>query len=114
MSRYVARILEIVPDVDPEHCVSLVTDHQALGEATIERVLHILFEDSNYPRMKKNGIDKGKRKADGSGEVNGRPNKIAKGSGNAKEKNADELFMSIERPFTGGINYHDLALVRLS
>ncbi|KAJ3558738.1 hypothetical protein NP233_g11447 [Leucocoprinus birnbaumii] len=66
MSRYVAQVLEIVPDVEPEHCASLVADHQHLNEGTVERILHILFEDPNYPRVQKgNGGDKGKRKADG-------------------------------------------------
>ncbi|KAF5356819.1 hypothetical protein D9756_006828 [Leucocoprinus leucothites] len=111
-SRYVAQVLEIVPDVDPEHCASLVEDHKHLGEGAVERILHILLEDPGYPRIKKgNGLDKGKRKADGPGEDRERPNKKQKGSLKGKAADEDDgLWLNVERPFIGGIDYHDLAL----
>jgi TRIAD3 protein (E3 ubiquitin-protein ligase RNF216) len=114
MSRYVAQILEIVPDVDPEHCSSLIADHVHLSDATVERILHILFEDPGYPRKRK---DKGKRKADGGAEGSVPSNKKVKengrGQGRVAGDHGDDLWISVERPFLGGINYHQLALVGL-
>jgi TRIAD3 protein (E3 ubiquitin-protein ligase RNF216) len=102
MSRYVAQVLEIIPDVDPEHCATLVADHfPSLQEATVERVLHLLFEDVSYPKAKK--LDKGKRKASSSGE-NDRPKKKAK-------KDDAPMWLDLDRPYVGGSSYCALALV---
>ncbi|KXN82310.1 hypothetical protein AN958_02742, partial [Leucoagaricus sp. SymC.cos] len=75
---------------------------------TIERVLHILFEDPKYPRVQ-NGknVDKGKRKAD---EPSGTRPKKKKSVVVAED---EELWMSVEKPYAGGVNYHDLALNQL-
>lgn len=102
MSRYVAQILEIIPDVDPEHCAALVADHfPNLHEATVERVLHLLFEGVSYPKAKK--LDKGKGKASPPGE-NDRPRKKAK-------KDDTTMWLNVDRPFVGGPTYCTLALV---
>ncbi|KXN81173.1 hypothetical protein AN958_05888 [Leucoagaricus sp. SymC.cos] len=110
ISRYIAQILEIVPDVDPGHLSTLVSTHYPDHKnGTIERVLHILFEDPKYPRVQ-NGksVDKGKRKADGPSGA--RPKKKRKSVVVAED---EELWMSVEKPFVGGVNYHDLALNQL-
>ena len=61
MDAYVARVLEIIPDVQPAHVVSLleqlVQTHQ---DDVVEVVLHNLFEDPTYPKIDR----KGKRKAE--------------------------------------------------
>ncbi|KAF9443736.1 hypothetical protein P691DRAFT_764001 [Macrolepiota fuliginosa MF-IS2] len=109
-SRFTAQILEIIPDVDPVHVSSLVTDHfPQLKDATIERVLHILFEDPTYPRVQKDV--KGKRKAaDDEGE---RPKKRTRKEREKEKEKENELWKNIERPFVGGKDYHDLALNQL-
>ena len=111
MSRYVAQVLEIVPDVDPDHCVGLVADHQHLNESTVERILHILFEDPDYPRAKRSNYDdNGKRKTDGSND--NRPNKRAKVDGKNNAGNEDDgLWMNMKRLVVGGMDYHSLAIV---
>ena len=111
MSRYVAQVLEIVPDVDPDHCVGLVADHQHLNESTVERILHILFEDPDYPRAKRSNYDdNGKRKTDGSND--NRPNKRAKVDRKNNAGNEDDgLWMNMKRPVVGGMDYHSLAIV---
>lgn len=121
MSRYVAQVLEIVPDVDPEHCAALVADHfQAAKDTTVERVLHVLFEDPSYPRVQSvRGKDKGKKRATDSdeGETNGngksrkRVKLGAKGKERDKKEEEDELWLKVDKPFTGGRDYHELALV---
>lgn len=104
MSRYVAQVLEIIPDVDPDHCATLVANHfPTLEAATVEHVLHLLFEDVNYPKVKK--LDKGKRKAD-SPATNDRPNKKAR-------KSEDAMWLSLDRTHLGGPDYPTLALVRV-
>jgi len=111
MSRYIAQVLEIVPDIDPDHCAGLVAAHQHLNESTVEYILHILFEDPNYPRAKKtNCADNRKRKTDGSSDD--RLNKRPKVNGKKKVANEDDgLWMNMERSVVGGSDYHSLALV---
>jgi TRIAD3 protein (E3 ubiquitin-protein ligase RNF216) len=105
---YVARVLEIIPDVDPDHLLALVTKFEpSLQGGVVEHVLHVLFEDSTYPKVDKKG--KGKRKQteqeakDGGIEVPvGSPPKKVKIDYGDKQ-----------RPFRGGVHYSDLALVRI-
>jgi len=111
MSRHIAQVLEIVPDVDPNHCASLVATHQHLNESTVEHILHILFEDPNYPRAKKtNCANNRKRRMDGSSDD--RLNKRLKENGKKKAANEDDgLWMNMERSVVGGSDYHSLTLV---
>jgi TRIAD3 protein (E3 ubiquitin-protein ligase RNF216) len=56
---YVAQVLEIIPDVDPEYALSLIRQHYPESrDQVVEPVLHALFEDPAYPKLDK----KGKRK----------------------------------------------------
>lgn len=58
-SVYVAQVLEIIPDVDPDHVLSLIINqHETYKDKVVEPVLHLLFEDPDYPKADK----KGKRK----------------------------------------------------
>lgn len=60
--QYVAQVVEIVPDVDPEHVVELLRRHiDDYKDKAVEPVLHILFENPDYPKVEK-GKGKGKRK----------------------------------------------------
>jgi E3 ubiquitin-protein ligase RNF216 len=59
MDTYVARVLEIIPDVQPTHVLSLLEQNvEAHQDGVVEVVLHAIFEDPNYPKIDK----KGKRK----------------------------------------------------
>ena len=131
-STAVAQILEIIPNVEPTHLLDLVETHlpafsihrndaagedaaaEAKREATIEEqvqgvvghVLHLLFENPDYPKAV-NGKGKGKRAHD-------EPDLGGKGKGKGKEtlpKKPKIDYASLDRPFPGGTNYYDLALV---
>jgi len=97
---YVSRILEIIPDVEPDHVLDLITKSApTYGAQVVEHVLHILFEDPTYPKVDKKG--KGKRKqVHGDLEGDGTPTKKAKIDYGNKE-----------RPYKGGVHYADMALV---
>lgn len=83
-------------------------------EATVEErvqgvvghVLHLLFEDSDYPRADlRHGKGKGKRVAEDAED---------KGKGKAKDvapKKPRIDYSVVDRPFPGGPNYFELALV---
>jgi TRIAD3 protein (E3 ubiquitin-protein ligase RNF216) len=59
MDTYVARVLEIIPDVQPTHVLTLLEEHiEANQDGVVQVVLHTLFEDPNYPKIDR----KGKRK----------------------------------------------------
>lgn len=65
---YVARVLEIIPDVQPTHAHALIMEHiQNYQEGVVEVVLHALFDDTNYPKIDR----KGKRKRDEDEQVAG-------------------------------------------
>ena len=56
---YIARVLEIIPDVQPAHVHTLITQRiNTYKDGSVEQVLHTLFDDTNYPKIDK----KGKRK----------------------------------------------------
>ena len=62
-----SQVIEIVPDVLPEHALSLIKKCLPRSrDNVVEIVLHILFEDSNYPKAVQN---KGKRKRDAIGNT---------------------------------------------
>lgn len=97
----VARVLEIVPDVQPAHVLGLVEQFIHLpndtGQTFLELVLHSLFENPDYPKVDK----KGKRKRtedDAEGTARGQP--VPKIDYGAKD-----------REYKGGLYYFDLALV---
>src|SRR6267154_5131810 len=94
---YVARVLEIVPDVEPAYVLGLVQQFLHHPNAVLELVLHSLFENLNYPKVDR----KGKRKRtedDEEGSVRGQPvPKIDYGA--------------TDREYKGGIHYPELALV---
>ncbi|KZT66207.1 hypothetical protein DAEQUDRAFT_696012 [Daedalea quercina L-15889] len=61
MHSYVAQVLEVVPNVLPEHVRVLVERLEPnYGAQVVERILHDLFENADYPKSDPKG--KGKRK----------------------------------------------------
>ena len=97
ISTYVARVLEIIPDVEPDHVLGLMTNELPThGDQVVEHVLHTLFEDQTYPKVDKKG--KGKRK-----HVDGDPE--------SPSKKAKIDFEDKERPYKGGADYADMTLV---
>lgn len=96
----VVRVLEIIPDVDPEHVTKLVAEAISQDEEdVVENVLHILLEDPGYPKVTlKQGT--GKRKRENSEDQEAGSSKCAK-------------FEYDDKP-RRGTHYSDLALVRLS
>ncbi|KAL0960254.1 hypothetical protein HGRIS_011885 [Hohenbuehelia grisea] len=96
---YTAQVLEIIPDVTPEHVYQLIQTHLPThGGGVVEQVLHVLFEDPHYPRVDK----KGKRKADEPAPDDNR--------GHPKTR-ID--YASIDRLAPRGIVYDALALEQL-
>lgn len=56
---YIARVLEIVPDVQPTHVLALVEQlMQSQPDNVVEFVLHALFENPSYPKVDKKGKHK--------------------------------------------------------
>lgn len=113
LSRTVGQVLEIIPDVDPAHVLKLLNqqlsvqpvDEEApddgvdVFERALQRVLHLLFENGNYPKVSK----KRKRSEDGEAES----------GGSAKVRVVeDQGYGSKDRPWRGGKYYVELALVR--
>ena len=140
-STAVAQILEIIPNVEPTHLLQLIEAHlpaysvfhgnrdpdadggedaAAAGEreatveeqvqGVVEHVLHLLFENPDYPKadLRAGGKRKGKRVGDPDDDLDGKGKEKAKDSFPKKPK-ID--YASIDRPFPGGPNYFDLALV---
>jgi TRIAD3 protein (E3 ubiquitin-protein ligase RNF216) len=100
VSTVVAQVLEIIPDVQPDHLLALVEQHLPTYQAQVlQHVLHTLFEDASYPKVEKKA--KGKRKV----EVEEDP---------APVKKAKIDYGSTERQFQRGRYYVDLSLVSLS
>src|SRR5262249_816858 len=58
ISEYVASVLEVVPDVDPDHVYTLINKLLPEHHDVVEHVLHTLLEDPTYPKADR----KGKRK----------------------------------------------------
>ncbi|KAJ7709797.1 hypothetical protein B0H17DRAFT_238676 [Mycena rosella] len=97
---YVAQVLEIIPDVDPEYALSLVKQHYPESrDKVVEPVLHALFEDPAYPKLDK----KGKRK---------RAEEDAQGDARGKAKIKLD-YGSKDRAYNGGVHYADLSLDQL-
>ena len=104
VSACMARILEIIPDIEPDHLTKLVTSAASTHERSevLQHVLHILFEDPKYPKSDPKGKGKRKRADD---EV------IDKQSGSSKRPKVDSGYGELSRVFAGGPDYLDLALV---
>ncbi|KAF9468244.1 hypothetical protein BDZ94DRAFT_1154032 [Collybia nuda] len=105
---YVARVLEIIPDVEPDHLLALVTKlAPSLQDGVVEHVLHELFEDPAYPKVDKKG--KGKRRQ--TDEDIREEETSLQGGSPAKRHKVD--YSDKTREFRGGIHYTDLALEQL-
>lgn len=103
VSACVARVLEIVPDVEPDHLTQLVTRAVSThGSGVLEHVLHVLFEDSKYPKIDAKG--KGKRKHADDEDKDAQ-------AGGSKRPKVDFGYGDLSRAFKGGPDYLDLALV---
>lgn len=81
-------------------------------QGVVGHVLHLLFENPDYPKadLRAGGKGKGKRMGDPDDE----DNLEGKGKGKAKDSSSKKPkidYASFERPFPGGSNYFDLALV---
>lgn len=114
VSRTVAQVLEIIPDVEPTFLLKLVErqiDLQRVDvsdpgnaaldpyEVALQRVLHSLFETPDYPKMSK----KRKRSSEDDGDD----------AGPAKVRVVEETnYGDKDRARTGGKYYDELALVR--
>jgi TRIAD3 protein (E3 ubiquitin-protein ligase RNF216) len=99
----VARVLEIVPDVKPDHLTQLVTRAVSTHRTgVLEHVLDVLFEDSNYPKIDANGKGKRKRADDEDKDTQ---------AGGSKRPKVDFGYGDLSRAFKGGPDYLDLALV---
>jgi len=99
-----ARVLEIIPDVEPDHLARLINNALVKhGSARVlEHVLHGIFEKPNYPKVKVNSSKKTER----AGQ-----NNLTKVVGGASKPKFDYGYGNKSRPFTGGADYPELALV---
>jgi hypothetical protein len=99
-SKYLALVLEVIPDVLPEHAMDLIGKrHPTYKGQVVERVLQDLFDAPSYPKTEK-GKGKGKRKASEIEDVLERPPSRVKID-----------FGSVDRPKPTGKSYRALALV---
>lgn len=96
-SKMLAQVLEVVPDVQPEHAAELISQHStAHPDEVVQAVIHTLFETPSYPKVDR----KGKRKATDQDE------------GEHKRPRLDEPdYAQLNRPFKGGVHYSDLSMV---
>ena len=93
MDLYLSQVLEVVPDVQPDHARTLLAQHiQSHGTDVVAAVIHVLFEEP-FPRIERN---KGKRRQDETASVG--------------DKSA-ENYGSQHRPFAGGEHYEKVAIV---
>ncbi|KAF7984602.1 hypothetical protein HWV62_12799 [Athelia sp. TMB] len=100
MDTLIARVLEIVSDVQPAHVLSLLEQHAtAHKNELVEFVLHALFEDPNYPKIDK----KGKRRREDTEEPEGKD----------RRKSIKIDYGSKDRERVVGPHYADIALEAL-
>lgn len=96
MDHYLSLVLEVVPDMDPEHAMALIQRNLPdLGEGVVQHIIHHALENPTYPRLDKKGK---KRKRDDSPSSSSVPAPACN-------------FASIKREFTGGGSYSTIALV---
>jgi hypothetical protein len=99
----VTRVLGIIPNVEPDHLTQLVTKSISThGSGVLEHVLHVLFEDSKYPKTDAKGKGKRKRADDEDKNVQ---------AGSSKQPKVDFSYADLSRAFKGGPDYLALALV---
>jgi E3 ubiquitin-protein ligase RNF216 len=111
MDTYVARVLEIIPDVQPTHVLSLLEQHiEAHQDGAVEVVLHTLFEDPTYPKIDKKGKRKREDVDDGGTEKPASKVKIDYGNKN-RVKQAGPLYADIALVF---VLFHLRILKRIS
>lgn len=98
-SRMVARVLEIVPDVDLNYLNTLIGGSTTTGEIdkTVGNIVDALLNDPTYPKIEVNTRRKG---------ANINANALAGSS-----KNSDSNYEAISRKKTGGVHYTHLSLV---
>lgn len=97
LDRHLSQVLDVFPDVKPEHARTLIAEHQAsYGDQVAATVINLLLENP-YPKIERN---KGKRKQEDtdSSETPGKEAKIDYGSK--------------DRSFEGGEYYSEISLVR--
>lgn len=98
---FVACILDVIPDVERDHVMKLVTDTiETYGAGTVEHVLLTLFDDPKYPKVRK-----GRKVKEGSDIT-------VKQMGTLEKTNCGFNYGDHDRPFTGGPSYADLTVVR--
>ncbi|CAL1697818.1 unnamed protein product [Somion occarium] len=106
--RYVAQVLEIIPDVDPAHVVELIIRHHAnYKEKVVEPVLHALFEDSTYPKK----VDKGKGKRKRERSDDGGDERLSVKQRQSNKEEVDYLKKDFNR--IAGQHYIEAALQQL-
>ncbi|TCD66626.1 hypothetical protein EIP91_001093, partial [Steccherinum ochraceum] len=114
LSMFVAQVLEIIPDVEPDHVLSLVTLHyEEYKDKVVEPVLHALFEDPNYPKLDK----KGKRKRIEPEERGEESSSVAKRRVSEAPVALPVLeldYADERRPHPPGPYYDELSISRLS
>lgn len=105
LDRYLAQIVDIVPDVEPGHVLDLLSSHYPdYKDQVVENILHKLFEDPKYPKIEKG---KGKRKRDAEDEDDGE----RWAGGRSMGTSNDFDYGSTNRIAKGGRHYDDLAQV---
>jgi len=110
----VSSVLEIVPNVEPDHIVARYTQLSAENQESVldenpmiflERILHDLFENPDYPKSK----DKDKKRKRQDEEV------PAAGPSVPKKRKSEPVIkldlLAPDRPYRFSPAYHDLALV---
>jgi TRIAD3 protein (E3 ubiquitin-protein ligase RNF216) len=95
----VVRVLEIIPDVDPEHATQLLAETISQDQKgdVVESVLHILLEDPGYPKVALKQATGKRKREDPEDQAEAGPSKRAK-------------FEYDDKPRRRA-NYSDLALV---
>ena len=108
------------PDADDGEGAAAAGERGATVEEQVQgvvgHVLHLLFENPDYPKadLRAGGKRKGKKVDDPDDEDELEGKGKGKGKGKAKDSTSKKLkidYASIDRPFPGGPNYFDLALV---
>lgn len=62
LDEYIAQVLEIIPDVEPDYARKLVERHHSTYKGQIVgQVIHMLFENPDYPKVDHKGKAKRKR-----------------------------------------------------
>jgi hypothetical protein len=110
LDRLIASVLEIIPDVDPDHVMALFTANNPGGDAErasqlLEPILHSLFENGNYPKRQVEA----KRKRQEEGDV------PKAGPSQHKKKKIETVIKmnvaTIDRPPIASMDYYELSMV---